>query len=406
MSFRNWTHRVLALVAVLATLWLISRGRDELPGQKEKVVTQRLNPKVQVQLSRHRSKQNIELILRGEWQLLRPDGFEMEHGSDFEGQLVAEVDGARLGPYRPNIPHFVLSTKGDAAIRIAHRWYRGRLHVKYHKRESGGRREHLQLFLELPIEDYVAGVISGEMSTSSPRSGAALRAQAVAARTYALWKLQRGRDYLWDDPRDQNFESVDFETPSAYRAVEETAGQVLFWDGKILPAYYHADCGGHTSNSKKLLYTQKEVAPLRGVADPACRSAAGWERTTSADDLDSMARHYELGRWVERIQVDRNEPGRRCVTARIDGSGDTMRILNGDNLRSFLKIPSVRIQEMRSRSDGALVVRGQGRGHGVGLCQTGALTRSRDGQSYREILQHYYRGARIGSIAELESVQP
>ncbi|KAA3608097.1 MAG: SpoIID/LytB domain-containing protein [Planctomycetota bacterium] len=397
----KWMLLALCLAALWAgSLW-VDRWQSRQSGRDS-----RLNPPVLVQLDSLRPNRGVDLGLRGRWRMLRPDGVVLEQGVDFLGRLKLDHGHLKIGVFRPELSHVVLETDGDVAIRLNQRWYRGRLHLLAELQEDRSRQ--LVLRLELPLEDYVLGVVSGEMETSSPNADAALQVQAVAARTYALWKLgQVERPYLLDSTYDQRFESADFETESAVRAVQATVGQILVYDGEILAAYYHADCGGHTSAAYPLGFRRRPYPPLRGVADPLCRDPFGWEKIVPAETLDAWAKQFGLGAYLETVHLyRRGDPGQRCAAVQLIGANGAPENFLGERFRSLTGSRSVRIHEMRCREDGALWLRGSGYGHGIGMCQNGALLRSRAGESFQDILFHYYPGAELASIASLVSPIP
>jgi stage II sporulation protein D len=131
-----------------------------------------------------------------------------------------------------------------------------------------------------------------------------------------------------------------------------------------------------------------------------------WERTVAASDLDALAVHYELGTWLKAIVISEQDSTGRQLQLRLIGP-DKHVDLPADAVRAALHLPSTQIEDMRRLPDGSLVIRGYGAGHGVGLCQEGAMRLSKNGVSYAAILAHYYPSAQLVPLtADLELLLP
>lgn len=271
----------------------------------------------------------------------------------------------------------------------------------------------------LPIESYLCGVISAEMQ--SYWEPEALKAQAIASRTYCLYIKHRfGRRRWWDVKRSQAhqvYKGLSAETATTNQAVFQTTGIVLVCpdeNGKqtIFPAYYSSACGGHTANSHAIF--GDSVAALQGVACPYCRKTtrSEWFYWTgpvySIEEMNRRLtqRYPSLARLGSIEQVDaahRTEDG-RVLSIRLTGQNGNTAFLRGEDFRLTLD-PSGRklksaIFSIRRTSQGFEFVDGRGFGHGVGLCQSGAQALARLGKSFAEILQYYYPGSSLVQIME------
>ncbi len=156
---------------------------------------------------------------------------------------------------------FVLEASADSGVRWEGRRYRGRLVVYLNDR---GR---LNLVNELPIEQYLRGVVPRELGPGAYPELEALKAQAIAARSYTLRNLGEFADEGYDlcgTPRCQVYGGMDDEHPLSDRAVALTAGEILLHDGQPIDALYSATCGGHTENVE-VIFPLKRAAYLRGV---------------------------------------------------------------------------------------------------------------------------------------------
>ena len=246
---------------------------------------------------------------------------------------------------------------------------------------------------ELRLEDYVAGVVAGEMPASFPPE--ALRAQAVAARSYALTrKIEADRSgkpwHIGSGVLAQVYRGR--HSPAARAAADATEGEVLVHGVLPVEAYFHGSCGGATEAGSAAL--GRDLPYLASTACGACDAAPGarWERSFSGAELGKVARlpgPAEAVRVVSRTASGRAE---RVELAR----GERGVVLAAADLRQRLgwsRLPSVAF-DVAAAADG-FVFTGRGQGHGAGLCQHGAGGLARAGKTYREILAHYYAGAEI-----------
>lgn len=352
-----------------------------------------LEPPVPVRLMRFEGAQELRLEVSGAWRILDENGARLQDGHGLQGMLRLDPAGILIGSFLFNRDRLVLAPAGDDALLLEDERFSGALEIGLLR--EAGQPSGLRLVLHLPLEQYVLGVVCGEMATSARDAKAAARAQAVAARTWALWKLRSRKGALRDTPDDQVFRGTDWQTEAARLAVEETRGLVLVWDGDLLPAFFHADCAGHTASAQALGFVNGDCPPLAGVPDLDCRAGSRpWRVTVSADRLDSIAMAMGLGSWMRSLHtLDRDAAGRMLRT-RFLGS-DRHYDGTAEELRLRLRVPSTVWTQARVREDGALNLEGYGSGHGVGLCQTGALRRARAGADWRAILLYYYPEARI-----------
>jgi len=250
----------------------------------------------------------------------------------------------------------------------------------------------------VPIEPYLASVINGEMPSRWP--AAALRAQAVAARTYALYQIQqRAPAALYDlrpDQWSQMYLGLQSETARSRRLVNETAGIVLTYRGRLFCTYYSSTCGGHTQDGRHV-FEDGAIPPLAGVTCPYCTGSkySHWERTISTGALSTAinARLAGDGRTVGTVTalqvLQRAASGH---VARIKVLGTTGAVeMGGKAFRHAVgtrRLPSTRFQVHTAA--GALRFVGGGFGHGVGMCQVGAKGAAEAGLDFLQILQYYY----------------
>ncbi len=402
---RGLTLAGLALAGVLAGCAVGqpvgSAGRDpdlDLPG-------------VTVRLVLARQARTVELRGRG---LLARDGAGeagLVAGRPGNGRLAVAVgageivlDGRPTGTSRVVVDGAgVIEAAVDGAPGRRHR---GRLEVIA---EADG----LLLVNELPLERYVAGVVGLEMDPAWPLE--ALKAQAVAARTYALHRrLARRRaaspaapagDGTYYDLEtgvlDQMYGGADGEDPRAAEAVASTRGERLVGaDGAPILAAFHSTAGGHTESAAEVW--GRSLPYLAGRVCPYDRDSPvfAWRWTVPVEEVERrlVAGGYPV-RGLRRLEVaDRTASGRaRTLVAVADGGPITLPAVE---LRRLLGYGRLRSTSFEVDRDGdVLRFDGRGAGHGVGLCQWGARGMALTGHRYRAILGFYYPGARLATSA-------
>ena len=325
---------------------------------------------------------------------------ESDHG-------VAAADGAVL----------IVPAK-NSTITIAGRAYDGIVKATFG--DKG-----LAVLNVLPLDTYLESVLPYEIGDPGPDGYDALKSQAVAARTYAWSKMLERRTTYFDvhaSVLDQVYGGTKGKTRSASAAVRDTRGRVLDYKGDPVRAYYCAACGGHTSDIR-IVWPEKAPADyLTGVPDrDAVKSRAfcadykrfRWRHSFTGKELGDILRQTlpaELGVSPESIGalenltvVERSHSG-RVVELRIETSRDDF-LVYGDRIRWVLMtdpargriLPSVlfRIEPIMDRGLAFVSIVGGGNGHGVGMCQTGAIGMSKRGYNYEMILAHYYPGCTI-----------
>ncbi len=283
---------------------------------------------------------------------------------------------------------------GEEPLRLAERSrpraYRGELEVTSSR--SGG----LLVVDCVPLESYLRGVVAAEMESSAPME--ALRAQAVAARTYAVKNLghcqSRGYD-LSDTTDSQVYDGVAAEHDSTDQAVRDTAGLVLERGGTLCQADYYADCGGVTAPGSE----EDDYPPsvMDGPEGGGEYCAAGphhtWTLRVSAEALAHVAGR-KVGRLTDVKVVERDSSG-RAQTVELAGSQGARRV-PGAKLRAALGYARLRSTLFSVARDGDdYVFAGRGFGHGHGMCQCGAvgMAGAPYNRTYRQILAHYFPGA-------------
>ncbi len=253
---------------------------------------------------------------------------------------------------------------------------------------------------ELPLEDYLAGLINCEISSQWPME--AVKAQAVVARTYALYQknIHKNAPYhLESTVMDQVYEGCDIEDSRAVRGVKETAGQVLTYGGALIQAFYHSSCGGHTEAVENVW---GDALPyLRGVDCKYCLGAPSvrWEQKLALKRIEALLKNTSTPVIGLRqiIPGERNQSGRLTDLLLVSAKGRL--IMSAVNFRKAIGYGVIRSTNFdMQQTGGEVLFTGVGFGHGVGLCQWGAKQRAIDGFDYREILAYYYPGTKLEQI--------
>ncbi len=256
---------------------------------------------------------------------------------------------------------------------------------------------------EVSMEDYLKGVVPCEIVPSWKID--AIKAQAVAARTYAMFHKNgyRSAGYdMTDDTRSQVYRGVSVETESTNRAVAETAGEVVTYGGKPIDAVFHSSGGGYTENCENVWGTA--VPYLKGV--PEEKYAEQW---TKSAPLTSFANVAAVGKLknikLTKLRIgeahkskDRGVSG-RVKTVTVVGSQGT-KTLSGDKIQSAFDLNSTLFDiSIKGKN---IIFTGYGYGHGLGLSQWGAQAMAEkhgDGKDYyKQILTHYFTGTKVEKV--------
>ena len=255
---------------------------------------------------------------------------------------------------------------------------------------------------ELPLEDYVAGTLLGEVPEGF--GDAVLRAQAVAIRTYALHRRAASRSPDYDveaSTRSQVYLGLAGESRAAREAVDDTRGQILTFEGEPILAAFHSAAGGRTATAAEVWGRAVPYLVSVGVPGEEDSPDTYWRAPFSASELGAAfaAAGEELGTVRDVAVAERTASGRSAVV-RVRGTRGT-RTLSGEALRRVLGLTRLRstLFEVRRTADGFVFV-GSGNGHGVGMSQWGARALAQRGANYKQILARFYPGARIERSAE------
>lgn len=250
----------------------------------------------------------------------------------------------------------------------------------------------------LGLDDYLYGVLYHEVSHRWPIE--VLKAQAIAARTFALYQVRQNKSQPYDlrsDIYSQVYGGRTSEKWSTTRAVNLTKGKVLKYNGGIFPSYYHATCAGHTEDASNLWNI--DMPPLKGVPCDFCKDSPHY-RWTKDIPLQAVrdkliGNGHTIGAIAAISVLSKNASGRADKLEIKDEAGASV-VLTGKDFRQMIGPNEIRSTKFDiSVKDGTLGIYGLGWGHGVGMCQWGAFGMARKGKKADEILKYYYPGAEI-----------
>ncbi len=304
------------------------------------------------------------------------------------------------------------SAADNKIIQVDEKKYRGKLRVFNLNSE-------IKIVNELSIEDYVKGVMTREMPVGKGNDNYnALKAFSICVRTYALNRIAQKKDPfdLFPDTRDQVYGGVVSETDYTNRIVDETAGQILTFEEKPAQVFYHSTCGGYTEDVQNV-FNSGPISYLVSVNDgsePFCKISPRYEWSEKYSESLFINRLINSGLLdnsgysINNISVESRFESGRVNELKISLKTPTNQIKNislfSNNIRNVIRISdgsSILRSTMFNISldaDKNVLINGKGFGHGVGMCQWGAIGQSKQGIGYEEILNHYYPGTKISLI--------
>jgi stage II sporulation protein D len=375
------------------------------------------------------SKEGVNVSGTGSWNLYnrssehllfraRPD--ERITVSQRSGKLIAnrETRGSSSAQTGPLV---VRATTPGSFVTYAGKRYRGELLI--HPTDSG-----ILVVNRVSVESYLRGVVPLEIGPRQAGEEAAVEAQAVAARSYSYIHMAEAEGRAFDmyaTVQDQVYGGVDAEKPIADAAIESTKGMVLRYAGRIVNTPYHSTCGGSTAEVQEVWWKEPNQPYLQRVSDripgtdkfycdpsPRFRWNVAFDRAQLRATLEKYLSQYSgapagsLGP-VTAIRIDGRTPSDRVASMTVQTSRGSYTV-RGNDVRFVLRPQGTTILNSTyftaSSSAGAsgevenLTLNGGGYGHGIGMCQWGAIGRARAGQDYKTILTTYYPGTTVSRI--------
>lgn len=341
------------------------------------------------------SRTYLRISIKGDYVVRAYPGGQLLHtGKKLNAvKLAPTTSGFKLGNIK-EWPHasIVIEPKADRDLYLDDSRFRGSVRIL--KAKNG----LMMAINRLDMEKYLYGVLHHEVAPWWPME--ALKAQAIASRTYAYYQMQVSRAQDYDVKSSTASQVYGGSTTERYRskkAVDKTAGQILTFEGKGFPAYFHATCAGKTAAAKELWNI--DLPPIAGgAACNYCRISPHyyWQAKVPLSTIEQKMNkaNRSVGQ-ILKIEPVSQTPSGRVGSLKITGTQSEATVaakdfriwVGGDLMKStFFSVDVV---------EDLAEFHGKGWGHGVGLCQWGALGQSLLGKSHGEILNLYYPQAKI-----------
>jgi stage II sporulation protein D len=318
------------------------------------------------------------------------------YGKDISGKVRSAALTISGGNMRLNGNS--LSSDGLVIVPLEGKWlnlngvaYRGEFRIEKNARGD------IDVINVLDVEAYLYGVVPKEMSPQWPLE--ALKAQAIAARTYALYQKEKSKDKDYDliaTTASQVYGGAAAESARSNQAVDETRGMVLLYNGQLALTYFHANSGGMTEEARRVW--NADVPYLKGVRDDYSTKAPGcsWKLSLNIGKIrtDLNGKGFDVGQIERLVPLDISPSGRVTKIKIFHGGKES--VLTGNDFRLKTDPTQVKSTLFTMTNEGNEIhLEGKGSGHGVGMSQWGAYIMAREGISYGDILKHYYYGIEI-----------
>ena len=363
-----------------------------------------LKASVKIRILVQRDKPQVKVSVSAPFEVFDDHGQPVLSGAKLAGVTVKPLPEGLQWWDRKVPAHFLVIRSMGHGIRIGNSGvYRDV--VLIYKNSKGS----LDVINRLELDDYLKGVIPFEGNPAWAIE--ALKAQAVASRTFALTKIIARRSEEYDvtaGVMSQVYAGKQIEDKKTDEAVDATRGEVLLYNGKLFPAYYHSTCGGATT-AADLVWRVKPLPPLGGVECKFCQKSPHykWEaKVTPAEIKQKLAKEGMPVSEVLGIRTDKIDKTGRAHKFVIQSTW-AEKSVDADAFRVWIdpmRLKSNLIMRIGTNDAGAFVFKGKGWGHGVGMCQYGMKYLGELGYGYREILDLYYPGAQISKL-EVPSVE-
>jgi len=340
---------------------------------------------------------DAELTIKGAYELRAlKTGSIIGASQDLSKARVLPTDsGLSIGGREHKIFGIRIVPNDGSSIYIGKRSFRGSMAIIRDEKKK------LLFINHIDVESYLKGVLYHEVSHWWPME--VLKAQAIAARTYAMYQksIMAKKDYdMTNDIYSQVYGGRVSERYKTNRAVELTRGEVLTFKNEIFPTYYHATCGGRTEDASYLWNI--DIQPLKGRKTGFCKYSPhyNWKHKMSIKDIEAKLNKAGYGiSGLKGIIPSGSTPSGRVESVKVLASKEL--VISSNKFRIALDPNKIRSTNFSvKRRWGNVTFYGRGWGHGVGMCQWGAFFLSMRKYKAKDILRYYYPGAKIALLKE------
>jgi len=317
------------------------------------------------------------------------------------------------------MPCTLVSESGYTFLDIDNATYRGAVVI------IPGNRGTISFVNYLGVEEYLRGVVPLEMGYRPMEEVEALKAQAVAARTYTYRRIFERRDQPYDvvtTVADQVYGGASVENRESDFAIKATSDRIMTYNDSIVYAYYHSTCGGTTATIDEVWKKPHEpylvsIADTNDNGNVYCAASTyftwdeewQWNSFTSIvqGNVKKMYPEQPITGPLTHVAIEEQLSCGRVKRALLTGKGWSCQLV-GDEFRFVLRRPVSGTPILRSarctldHSGRVIRAHGKGYGHGIGMCQMGAIGRAQEGQLYTTILKAYYTGVTIATVKEIQ----
>src|SRR3989304_2358730 len=311
---------------------------------------------------------DAQLAIRGSYQITGSLTNIIEQGQGLQNATISVTNSSiKIGNKNYDNSELRITSLRDGEIELNKVRYRGEIRILLQFNNK------FSVINEIDLESFIAGVLGSEMMPSWNEE--ALRAQAVTARTYALYKKKKRRDEGYHlDMLELAYRGMAGETTRLNKIVQETKGVVMVYNWNIFPAYFHSTCGGHTEDSNHV-FGKDSIPPLSGVVCNYCNNSkySRWSTDINKSDIEKRLRESNI--YVSNINTIKTlDPGVGNHGSRVEIiSANGSKEMNANDFRLLVGPNYLYSTAFNSRNNGkSITFSGRGWGHGVGLCQYGA----------------------------------
>lgn len=335
----------------------------------------------------------------------------IKSGNKFSAEAIYDQIFVKLGSKKFSSKEFYIQPVADSLLRFNNKKFRGR--IKLINIDS-----QVKIINQISLEDYIKGVMTKEMPVGKENENyEALKAFAIAARTYAINKIFNSKTYydLLPDIRDQVYGGADAEHPISNDAVDETEGLILTFNDEPATVFYHSTCGGYTENAANV-FTKDDISYLRTISDGSvayCSISPNFNWTEIIPESLLIKRLFDsklindtncsINKFIIKSRFQSGRINELEIYLKCNDGTKSISIF-GNQIRNIIKNKTgngllksnnftIGIDDERN-----VIIAGKGSGHGVGLCQWGAIGQSRLGKNFKEILNHYFPGTEIKKL--------